>query len=320
MIPVWNKNIEVKHISKSAEEINSYIHKRRHGDEKSLRTRWRKFNDVCMGGIEPNALYTIAGCSGSGKSAMLTTMQADLFDLNKDQEFIMLSFTFEMAGSRNAGRLISYKTKKTTSELYSGKMGFFLDDSSAEQAKLAKEEISQYDIYYVEKQCSIEEIRQAIEYFQATIAKDKWLIVTIDHTLLIRRTGGQDERIMLVELEKILIDLKKVGKTTIIQLQQMNRDIQAIDRLTNPSFHFPQRSDISSSDSVWHASDYVIVIHRPETLNILLYGPGKYPTKGFVYIHVLKNRDGETKTLQFVSNLQFSSIDEVDKIYLTNPT
>jgi replicative DNA helicase len=240
-----------------------------------------------MGGIEPGALYCIAGCSGSGKSAFLTTMQADLFDLNKDQQFVMLSFSMEMSGSRNAGRLISYKTKKTTSELYSGKIGFFLDDTAAEQAKEAADKISEYDIYYIERQCSVDEIRQAIEYFQATVAKDKWLIVTIDHTLLVRKKSGEDERNMLVDLEKVLIDLKKRGKTTIIQLQQMNRDILAVDRLSNPSFHYPQRSDISSSDSVWQASDYVIAIHRPETLNIVLYGPHKWPTKGLVYIHVL---------------------------------
>jgi replicative DNA helicase len=52
---------------------------------------------------------------------------------------------------------------------------------------------------------------------------------------------------------------------------------------------------------------------------IMLYGIKKWPTKGYVYIHVIKNRDGETRTLQFVSDLQFSSIEESDTKILMNP-
>jgi replicative DNA helicase len=194
-------------------------------------------------------------------------MQADLFDLNKDQEFIMLSFTMEMTGARNVGRLLSYKTKQTTSDLYSGKAGYLLDDKGAKKAEEASEQISSYDIYYIERQCTVDEIRSTITYFQQTIAKDKWLVVTIDHTLLVRRGKGMTGQDTLIELEQMFIDLKKVGKTTIIQLQQMNRNIESIERLQNPSLHFPQRSDVSTSDSVWQASDYVIVLHRPEILN-----------------------------------------------------
>jgi hypothetical protein len=52
VLPNWDNNIECRHISKAANDIVSYINKRRTGAEKSLRTKWRKFNDVCMGGIE----------------------------------------------------------------------------------------------------------------------------------------------------------------------------------------------------------------------------------------------------------------------------
>jgi replicative DNA helicase len=74
----------------------------------------------------------------------------------------------------------------------------------------------------------------------------------------------------------MFIDLKKKGKTTIIQLSQMNRNIEAMDRLQNPALHFPQRSDVSSSDAIFQASDYVICIHRPETLGLrTFYGVNK---------------------------------------------
>ena len=55
-----------RHISKVADESIAYINARRNGTSKSLKTRWTKFNRMCMGGIEPNTVYTIAGMSGSG--------------------------------------------------------------------------------------------------------------------------------------------------------------------------------------------------------------------------------------------------------------
>jgi hypothetical protein len=61
-----SKSLTYKHISHSTDEILTYIDNRRKGIVKSLKTRWDKFNKVCMGGIEPNVIISIAGISGSG--------------------------------------------------------------------------------------------------------------------------------------------------------------------------------------------------------------------------------------------------------------
>ena len=52
------------HISRAATEIVEYIKDRYKGVSESLKTKWGKFNKLCMGGIEPNTIYTIAGVSG----------------------------------------------------------------------------------------------------------------------------------------------------------------------------------------------------------------------------------------------------------------
>ena len=44
-----------------AQEAINYIDGRRSHNIVSLKTRWKKFNAQCMGGIEPNTVYTIAG-------------------------------------------------------------------------------------------------------------------------------------------------------------------------------------------------------------------------------------------------------------------
>jgi hypothetical protein len=46
----------------------------------------------------------------------------------------------------------------------------------------------------------------------------------------------------------MFIQEKKIGRTTIIQLSQLNREIEEMSRITNPSLHFPQRRDLAGSD------------------------------------------------------------------------
>lgn len=49
------------HVSQPAKDVLKYIDNRRKGLTRSLKTRWSKFNRQCMGGIESNVIYTIAG-------------------------------------------------------------------------------------------------------------------------------------------------------------------------------------------------------------------------------------------------------------------
>jgi replicative DNA helicase len=113
-----------------------------------------------------------------------------------------------------------------------------------------------------------------------------------------------------VELEKVLIEAKKIGKTSIIQISQMNRNIETPERINNPSLHYPQRSDLSSSDAVFQGSDYVIILHRPEILGLMSYGYNNLPVKDCVYMHFLKNREGEVKILKFINDLKYNNIKE----------
>lgn len=88
--------LKYEHISKAADEIINYIDGRRRGISESLQTRWKKFNKLCMGGIEPNTIYVIAGISGAGKSSFVNSLESDLFELNPNGNFVILNFTMEM--------------------------------------------------------------------------------------------------------------------------------------------------------------------------------------------------------------------------------
>lgn len=262
-----------------------------------------------MGGIEPNTVYTIVGISGSGKSSFVNTLENDLIDLNSDQDVIVLNFSFEMLSSRQVGRKLSSKLRLTTAELYSANND--LDNESLAKVEETSQQIKSYPIYYVDTPGTVEDIASTIDYFYENKAKGKKFIVILDHTLLVEGQSRESALQVISDLQKLFIKVKKLPNTTVIQLSQMNRNIETPDRINNPSMHYPMRSDISSADTIFHASDYVICIHRPELLNIQQYGPNRLPVNNKVYLHLIKNRDaGQCSILEFDNDLKYNNLIE----------
>lgn len=304
-----SKTLPFRHISSATNEAVEYIRRRKNHEIISLRTRWNKFNKSCMGGIEPNTIYTIVGISGSGKSSFVNTLETDLIDLNSNQDVIVLNFSFEMLSSRQVGRKISSKLRQTTAELYSANNE--LTDDLLDRVEQTSQQIKSYPIYYVDTPGTVDDIASTINYFYENKAKGKKFVIILDHTLLVEGQARETALQVISDLQKLFIRVKKLPDTTIIQLSQMNRNIESPERINNPSMHYPMRSDISSADTIFHASDYVICIHRPELLNIQQYGPNRLLVKNKVYLHILKNRDaGECAILEFDNDLKYNNLIE----------
>jgi replicative DNA helicase len=302
-------NLPIRPISVVANEALNYIKARKEHNVISLATRWKKLNRCCMGGIEPNTVYTIAGISGSGKSSVANLIQTDLIDLNPNRDIVVLTFSLEMVGFRQIGRTLSNKLRRTTSDLYSSHQD--LDDDTYQKVINVSNQLKNYPIYFVDNPGSPEQVRQTILSFYDKYVKDKnkYFVIIYDHTLLTKRIGTTIET--MSELQEVFIQIKKLPLTSIIQLSQMNRNIESPERINNSLAHYPMRSDLSSSDSIFQASDYVLVIHRPEILNIHEYGPDHLPTKNKVYIHILKNRDaGKPCILEFENDLMYNNLIE----------
>lgn len=289
------------------QEAVSYISGRRERTIVSLKTRWDKLNKQCMGGIEPNVVWTIAGISGSGKSSLANLIQTDLIDLNSEEDIIILSFSLEMVGFRQVGRTLSNKLRRTTSDLYSSETS--LDDETFYKVIAVSKKLKEYPIYFVDDPGTPTEIERIITGFYEKYVKGtkKHFVILYDHALLTKQVGSVIETIS--ELERVFIKVKKLPMTSVVQLAQMNRNIESSERINNPMSHYPMRSDLSSSDAIFQASDYVLVMHRPEILGIQEYGPDHLPTKDKIYIHILKNRDaGKPCILKFENDLKYNNI------------
>ena len=299
----------VRPMSVVAQEAINYIAGRREHNIVSLKTRWGKFNKQCMGGIEPNTVYTIAGISGTGKSSLVNCLITDIIDLNPTEDIVVLNFSLEMVGFRQVGRTLSNKLRKTTSTLYSSETD--LDDETFRKVIAVSNQLKEYPIYFVDNPGTPMQVEQTIRDFYDQYVKGtgKHFVIVYDHTLLTKQVGSVIETTS--ELERVFIQAKKYPFTSIIQIAQMNRNIESSERINNPLSHYPMRSDLSSSDAMFQASDYVLVMHRPEILNIQEYGPNRLPTNNKVYMHMLKNRDaGKPCILEFENDLMYNNLVE----------
>ena len=316
-----SKVLKIKHISESAKESVKYIDDRRKGLIKSLKTPWKKYNNAACGGLEWNTVHTIAGLSGSGKTAMLNQLETELFELNPAEKFDVLSFNFEMLSRNLVSRKISKATTKTVQELHSGKEDVIITDSDYENIKQHAREFAKMNIFYVEDAGTVDEIMRTIIAFKAAKQiehndPNRGLVVLLDHTILVKGKRDEMERVILAELYTAINYLKKKMKIIFVLLSQMNRSIESTERISEPSQQFPKKADIFGGDSCYQFSDMVSVIMNPFYMGLDYYGPHQWVTAGYLYLHIIKLREGDPCILKMINKLKFNTIEDcVDSAY-----
>jgi replicative DNA helicase len=119
------------------------------------------------------------------------------------------------------------------------------------------------------------------------------LIVTLDHTLLIEMLDEKSEVQLESDIGKKFIEIRQKINSLNFLVSQLNDKIED-PRRREPGFQFPTKTDFHGSKQVYQAADLVFVIHRPELLNIDVYGrePDAFLSKDMVAVHLLKNREG----------------------------
>lgn len=235
-----------------------------------------------------------------------------------------------MLGVDELAKDISSKTQLTMKEIYSATSP--LTEDKYKVAEKILDSMKNYPINIVDHPGTVSNIKDTIlsycELNQLTKNK-RGLVVTLDHTLLTKAEEREDEKSKIDNLFHTLIALKKylssIGvKVIFIMLHQLNRNIESIERVTNPKLHYPNKTDLFAASSVYYSSDYVLIIHRPCLIEGLgnWYGSSKNGSPGLpvfnptndqqpmIYLHIIKERFGSTGIIAMLDELKFSRIIE----------
>lgn len=312
-----NKRLPMLSLEDAARKELRYMRGRMSGEIKSLQTPWKKFNKAGMNGLEWGSIVTVAGMSGSGKTAILNELETGLFDKNPEENFAVLSFNFEMIARRLVGRKISKKLSKTTTQLYSADMeqpDQNLSNDTYKQAADYATSIKDLPLWYVDIPGTVQEIKNTIEHFAMGMEMnmDRAVLVTLDHSILVKKFGEQNQLQTLYELAAMFNELKKKIKASFVIVSQLNRGIENVERIQNKNLHYPQKSDVFGADALYQYSDIFLVTHRPEMLNLRAYGPQDLEVRDVVYWHFLKLREGEPFIAKMRNRLKYNQILDFD--------
>jgi replicative DNA helicase len=304
-------------IKDAARSELKYIRSRMDGSAKSLLTPWKKFNRASMNGIEWGSITTIAGMSGSGKTAVLNELETGLFELNKDQDFAVLSFNFEMMARKLVGRKISKNLNITVKQMYNADLENPKANITPEQYKKAEQyamSIKDNPVWYVDLPGNVEQIGDTIEHFAMKMEENlpRGILVSLDHSILVKKFGEKNQLETLYELGAKFNELKKRIKSSYIIVSQLNRGIESTERIQNKNLHYPQKSDVFGSDSLYQYSDLFLITHRPEMLNLNTYGPQDLPVRDIIYWHYIKCRDGEPFIAKMKNLLKYNRVIDYD--------
>lgn len=286
--------LRVKHISKASEEAIERVQKRRDGLQDYVKTRWDKLNTILLGGINFASIYIIAGLMGTGKSYVRMLIQQDAFNAaingKCDVEYVWLHFNFEMVASSEVMRLAGTEMGMSFYDLLSVEKK--LEDANFERFKKILKGLEKFPVYTCDVPGNVYQVYETIrKVVERPAFAGKKLIISLDHTLLVQKYDEPDENRVMAELAGAAIRVKKEFGAAVILLSQLKTTLQTFDR-KKPENQYPIADDIFGSKTIPQAADFIIILHRPELLNLTEYGPEKYPTDGLLAFHITKNRDG----------------------------
>ena len=294
-------------------EALKYMLDRQSGKEKSIQTPWAKFNDAVTDGLEWNTLTVIGGRPGSGKTLIKDQIIRESFIHNPAENYRVLEFQFEMVGRTSALREFSSITGKTYKQLCSA--GSQLDQATFARCHEYSKERIKYPVDIVSTPMTVNQMRETLDKYMNE-HKDQKVIVTLDHSILVKRAPYQNNRLdMLFELGEFFTQAKRDYPCMFICLSQLNRNIDNPDRAVDGKYgNYVLESDIFGSDAMLQHADTLIGINRPAKQKIRFYGPDRYIIQDdkTLVLHFLKARNGDTRMSFFKAAFETMEIHEMD--------
>lgn len=295
-------------------ESLDYLKGRKEGLITSIKTPWTKFNDATTDGLEWNTLTVIAGRPGSGKTLIKDQIIREAFVLNPHEVFNVLEFQLEMLARMSAVREYSAILSKPYKYLCSAD-GKLSEEDLQRCYEYAKKKVN-LPIDIVEDSITAEEMKQVIETYmeeKKVLGKYVKTIITLDHSILLKKKSGQQRLEALSELGEVLTELKRKYPILFIILSQLNRNIDNPERNEDGKYgNYVLESDIFGGDAMLQHADTVVGINRPAKQKIRFYGPDKFiiEDETVLAMHFLKCRNGDTRMSFFKAEFNKMKITE----------
>lgn len=325
--PLKDRPFGIKSYIEILEEGLKYIEDRRSGKIKSLMLPWAGLNNAGVAGLEWGSMITIAARPGSGKTMFVSQILRESKLLNPAQDFNILEFQFEMGARQTAARDFASQvgldynqvlsTHKQVDEFAIKMMKQYLEDSRIFQ------NIGNYRTQ-INEPLTVKEMEKAI-YAGYEGLGGKPLVVTIDHSWLIKKDTAEKEKIAtLYNTVEMLMKVKNKLPIIIFMISQLNRSIDEPTRKTPGTIgNYPTSSDIFGGDALMQGSDMVLVLTRPYKADIELYGRKEYPCKtDDIFGHILKSRNSADDVNLIFLKAEFAKqkMIEVQEPTAMNPT
>lgn len=286
-----------------------YIVDRKDGKAPSLLTPFDQLNKAGVDGIPWQSHFVIGARSGVGKTLIKDQLLRGAFALNPNDNIRILDFSFEMPMQATGYRGIQAELKQAKSMLLSTE-GNKVDKNSLKRIELIVNNARNLPWDIVDVQLNLTDIEFVITETikKHNINNDLKLIISIDHSLLIKKMKGQNTHAVINEYGELITKLRKKYNIIVFTLSQLNRNIEEpVRKIPGKADNYPQTSDISTADALLQHADFLGILNRPSDFNMKLYGPERYvvPENGkYVAFHLLKNRSGEQSIIHLNANYQ----------------
>jgi hypothetical protein len=153
----------------------------------------------------------------------------------------------------------------------------------------------------------------------------KPLLVTIDHSWLIKKDSAEKEKInTLYNVVEMLMQLKNKLPIIVFMITQLNRSIDEPSRkMPGTIGNYPTSADVFGGDALMQGSDMLAILTRPYKADIEIYGRKEYRCQtDDLFLHVIKSRNSsDDNNLIFLkADFQKQRMIEVAEPMSTNPS
>lgn len=304
------------HISDITKQTTEYLTKFRSGEINPIKTSSLKEQEK-LGGFLPGEQITLAGRTGTGKSAFVLQWIKDFVNVSLNpstaENTIVLFDSWEMMPWRHMLRLYSSNLEMDVKSI--------LDYHKRLTQEQFSNIISQEDkfnnlpIYFSHIS---ENVKTWVENKKRIRDKfpNKIIINIVDHSRLVLKQNENSEQELIHNFMVAAMKLKLELNTINVFLSQLNRNIESSSpNRESIGRNLPVSSDIFGSDSVYQCSDFVIALHRPGFYGLTEWegiptGKTKDPNSedNLLVECILKQRDGWTGNLTRTHNFAYNII------------